>query len=58
MFPAVTRPADVSAGNRGPRTNVVALVILLGAIAIGVWAAVGHRTIRSRSSRWRSSAPS
>jgi regulator of protease activity HflC (stomatin/prohibitin superfamily) len=38
MFPAVTRPADVSLGNRGLRTNVVALVILLGAIAIGAWA--------------------
>ena len=38
MFPAVTRPADVSLGNRALRTNVVALVILLGAIAIGAWA--------------------
>jgi regulator of protease activity HflC (stomatin/prohibitin superfamily) len=38
MFPAVTRPADVSLGNRALRTNVVALVILLGAIAVGAWA--------------------
>ena len=37
MLPAVTRPADVSVGGRSLRTNVVALVILLGAIAIGFW---------------------
>jgi regulator of protease activity HflC (stomatin/prohibitin superfamily) len=39
MFPAVTRSADASAG-RDSRTNVVALVILIGAIAIGVWTMV------------------
>jgi regulator of protease activity HflC (stomatin/prohibitin superfamily) len=35
MLPAVTRPVDVSVGSRSPRTNVVALVILLLTIAIG-----------------------
>jgi regulator of protease activity HflC (stomatin/prohibitin superfamily) len=38
MFPAVSRSADANARSRDSRTNVVAVVILFAAIAIGVWA--------------------
>jgi hypothetical protein len=36
----VRRASESDAGSRGPRTNVVALLILLGSIAAGLWATV------------------